>query len=89
MSPTFTISPSDLFTSCIIPFEGETISRLTLSVSSSIITSPFETTSPSYLSHEATVASTVDSANSGTIISCNIIGYSINYFSMESIILFC
>ena len=65
ISPTLTTSPTVFLTSLIVPLEGETISRLTLSVSSSIITSPLETISPSFFNHEATVASTVDSANSG------------------------
>ena len=89
ISPTFTVSPSCFAILCIVPSEGATISKLTLSVSSSIITSPLVIISPSFFNQEATVASTVDSANSGTIISCNIIDHSINYLSIESIILFC
>ena len=69
ISPTFTVSPSCFEILWINPSEGATISRLTLSVSSSIITSPLVIISPSFFNQEATVASTVDSANSGTIIS--------------------
>ena len=88
-SPTSTVSPSFLLTSFICPETGETTSKLTLSVSSSIITSPSSTMSPLFFIQVATVASIVDSARSGTIISCNIIDHSINYFNMQSIILFC
>ncbi len=67
--PTWTVSPSAANCSSSVPDSSAGTSILTLSVSSSTMASPFSTWSPGCLSHDATVPSVMDSANSGTLIS--------------------
>ncbi len=71
--PTSTVSPSAALSSVTTPASSEITSTFTLSVSSSTIFSPFSTLSPTCLNQVDIVPSVIDSANSGTLISANLI----------------
>ena len=64
--PTSTVSPSLTFIDDSVPAKGDGTSILTLSVSNSTSGSSESTSSPTCLSHLATVASVTDSPKDGT-----------------------
>ena len=68
-APGRTVSPSAATISVRTPSAGETTSRLTLSVSSSINISSRLTASPTFLVQRATVASATDSPRAGVMMS--------------------
>ena len=67
-SSTATTSPSCFACRANTPALSAGTSTVTLSVSNSTSVSPAATASPSFLSHRATVASTIDSPRGGTLI---------------------
>lgn len=67
-SSTATTSPSCFTWRANTPALSAGTSTVTLSVSNSTSVSPAATASPSFLSHRATVASTIDSPRGGTLI---------------------